>query len=139
MAVKAVKIKKTVNLKTGNSSFILGVIKGAAYAVIVSLLGILLFALLLKFTPIPEAWIQPINQVIKGLSILVGAWFAARKIKSNGWLMGLLIGLIYTVLAFIVFSLLDGNFRFTLTILNDLLFGSVMGVIAGVITVNLIK
>ncbi|MCL2540345.1 MAG: TIGR04086 family membrane protein [Firmicutes bacterium] len=122
-----------------SGGFLLGVIKGSAYAVIVSLVCILLFAVIIKYTAIPEAWIQPVNQVIKGLSVLIGAWAAAKKIKSNGWLMGLLIGLVYTILAFLVFSILDGEFRFTLNILNDLLFGGIMGLIAGILMVNIIK
>ena len=139
MAIKAAKTRTKINLSSDKSVFVLSIIKGAAYAVIVSLAGILLFALLIKFIPISESWVQPINQVIKGLSVLIGAYIAARKIKSNGWLMGLLIGLLYTLIAYIVFSLLDGEFRFTLSILNDLLFGGIMGVISGIITVNVIK
>ena len=38
-----------------------------------------------------------------------------KKIKELGLVSGLLIGVIYTILAFLVFSILGGSFVFDLT------------------------
>ena len=108
-------------------------------AVCISLVLVLLFAFLLKFTNIPESTIKPVNQVIKGLSILMGVFVGLKRKKELGLVSGLLIGLIYTIAAFLVFSCLGGVFAFDLTLLTDLLFGAVMGAICGIICVNLKK
>lgn len=117
-------------------SFLLAILKGSLVALCVSLVGILIFAFILKFANISDGAIRPINQIIKGISILVGVFVAMRKLDKMGLVGGLLIGLTYTILAFVVFSILDGNFEFNLTLLNDLLFGGIMGAICGIIAVN---
>lgn len=117
-------------------SFLLAIIKGSLIALCISLVGILIFAFILKFASISDKAIRPINQIIKGVSVLVGVFVAMRKVDKMGLVGGLLIGLVYTILAFVVFSLLDGNFEFNLTLLNDLLFGGIMGAICGIIAVN---
>ncbi len=117
-------------------SFLLAIIKGSLIALCISLVGILIFAFILKFASISDKAIRPINQIIKGVSVLIGVFVAMRKVDKMGLVGGLLIGLVYTMLAFVVFSILDGNFEFNLTLLNDLLFGGIMGAICGIIAVN---
>lgn len=117
-------------------SFLLAIIKGSLIALCISLVEILIFAFILKFASISDKAIRPINQIIKGVSVLVGVFVAMRKVDKMGLVGGLLIGLVYTILAFVVFSILDGNFEFNLTLLNDLLFGGIMGAICGIIAVN---
>ena len=93
----------------------------------------------MKFTNIPESTIKPVNQVIKGLSILIGVFIALKKSKELGLVSGLLIGFLYTIVAFVIFSCLGGVFAFDITFLTDILFGAVMGAICGIICVNLKK
>lgn len=117
-------------------SFLLAIIKGSLIALCISLVGILIFAFILKFASISDKAIRPINQIIKGVSVLIGVFVAMRKVDKMGLVGGLLIGLVYTILAFVVFSTLDGHFVLNLTLLNDLLFGGIMGAICGIIAVN---
>ena len=132
------KAKKS-SIKMPKNAFVFSVAKGALVAVCVSLVLVLLFAFLLKFTNIPESTIKPVNQVIKGLSILIGVFVGLRKSKELGLVSGVLIGFIYTIVAFVIFSILGGVFAFDLTFLTDILFGAVMGAICGIICVNLKK
>ena len=120
-------------------SFLLAIIKGSLIALCISLVGILIFAFILKFASISDKAIRPINQIIKGVSVLIGVFVAMRKVDKMGLVGGLLIGLVYTILAFVVFSTLDGHFVFNLTLLNDLLFGEIIGAICGLIAVNVKK
>ena len=113
---------------------ILNLIKGIFWALSVSLIGVLIFAFILKFTSVSESAISPINQFIKILSIFMGCYVLSKKTSNNGWFWGLLLGAIYTLLAFIIFSVLDGEFRITLNLLNDVIFGAIIGLICGIIT-----
>ena len=131
--------EKKSSIKIPKNAFVFSVAKGALVAVCVSLVLVLLFAFLLKFTNIPESTIKPVNQVIKGISILIGVFVGLRKSKELGLVSGLLIGFIYTIVAFVIFSILGGVFAFDLTFLTDILFGAVMGAICGIIYVNLKK
>ncbi len=122
---------------SNNPNIFLTVLKGALIALSISLIGILIFAFVLRFVAIPDNAISPINQVIKGISVLVATLIALKKSKEMGLVTGLLIGLAYTAVSFLTFSILDGHFSFSTTLLNDLLFGSVIGAICGIIAVNL--
>lgn len=120
-------------------SFIVPVLKGALMALSISLIGILIFAFILRFTSISDGAIKPINQAIKIVSIVLGTVWGLKKSKEMGLISGLIIGILYTIIAFIAFSILDGQFEFSRTIVNDLLFGSIIGAISGIIAVNFRK
>jgi len=122
--------------KNNKNGMLVSICKGALVAILLSLVGILFFAFIIKLFGINDSWIRPINQVIKAISILFGTIFGLKKNSSNGLLKGLLIGLIYTVVAFIVFSILNGKFNFDKTLLTDIIFGGIMGGICGVISAN---
>ncbi len=132
------KIKATsLNEKKGHLA--VSVIKGSLIALCISLIGILLFAFLLKFTNISDGLIVPINQVIKGISIFLGVFIGLKNEKKMGLVGGFLVGLIYTIIAFLSFSILDGSFSFDKTLLNDVIFGSIIGGICGIISINIKK
>ncbi len=132
-----VKTLKKEN-ETRNRDFS-SILKGTLLALSVAMVMILLFAFVLRFTSVSDKLIAPVNQVIKGVSIFFGVIAGLKKHKTKGLVNGLLIGLGFTVVAFLVFSLLDGAFVFDRTFFNDLIFGSVIGAICGIICVNLKK
>lgn len=125
--------------KTSQSSFVGCVAKGTLIALCVSLVLVLIFAFLLKFTSIPDSAIKPVNQVIKGVSVFAGVFVGMKKIKELGLVSGLLIGVLFTIFAFLAFSILGGSFVFDFTLLTDMLFGAIIGAICGIICVNLKK
>lgn len=130
---------KSAEVKERKGNLTLSLLKGVIIALCVSLVSILVFAFLLKFTNISESIITPINQIIKGVSIFFGTFLGLKKEKKMGLISGLLIGMIYTLLAFIVFSALNGSFVFSRTLITDFCFGGIIGAICGIICVNIKK
>ena len=121
------------------SSFFKNTLVGTLVAICVSLILVLIFAFMLKFTNIPDKAIKPVNQIIKGISVFVGVFIGLKKTKELGLVSGLLIGFIYTILAFLTFSILSGSFTVDITFLTDIVFGAVIGAICGIICVNIKK
>ena len=115
------------------------VIKGALVSVSITLVIILLFAVIVRFLNISDSWIFPINQVIKVISIIFGVIVLLKNNREKGFLKGLLLGIIYFLLSFFVFSILQGNFSFALKNLYDLLLTTLMGGLVGIIYVNIKK
>ena len=107
-------------------------VKALIIAVILSLVSVLLAALVIKLFNLGNGAIPIINQVIKGVSILLGC-LSAIKSKHNSWLKGIVIGILYIALSFVIFSLLDGEFSFGLGILNDVALGSITGLVSGIL------
>lgn len=126
------------NEVSSKKSSILEVVKAVIIAIIISLVGVLLAALIIKLFNIPSGGIPIINQVIKGISVLA-ACLIAFKTPHNCWVKGIVTGLIYTALAFVIFSLLGGKFTFDWTILNDVAIGCVSGFLSGIIAANIRK
>lgn len=115
------------------------VAKGSLFSLCFSLIFVLLFAFCLKFTSLSENLITPINQVIKGVSIFLGVFLALKKEKKQGLVCGLLVGFVFTIIAFLSFSILCGCFVFDKSLLTDMIFGAIIGGICGIISVNLKK
>ena len=135
MKMKAKKLEERGAAK----SVVLSILKGSVYALCISLVCVLVFAFCLKFTPLSESLITPINQVIKGVSSFLGVLLGLKKQKEMGLASGLLIGLVYTIVAFFAFSALNHSFVFDRTLINDIIFGTIIGGICGIICVNLKK
>ena len=122
------------------NNFLITTLKGALFALCVSLILVLVFAFLLRFIAISDTVISPVVSIIKGISILIGVWLGMKKTKEMGFLNGLLIGFVYVIFSFLCFSILDGfRFEFSKTLLNDLIFGTIIGGISGIIAVNFRK
>ena len=122
--------------KKFSSPILANILKGSLIAVSISLILILLFAVLIKLTNIPDVAISPVNQVIKIISIFLGCFLCLKKLPQKGLVTGSFVGMLYTVLAFLIFSLLGGTFSFNLTLLSDIIFATIIGGICGIMAVN---
>ncbi|NLC16914.1 MAG: TIGR04086 family membrane protein [Clostridiales bacterium] len=129
-------LKKEKSKPAEKSNMYLEVLKGLTIALIISLILILAMALVITFVDVSDTVIAVINQIIKAVSLLVASIIAFKE-KSNGWKKGLILGIIYIVAAFLIFSLMDGKFTFGWNILFDLIAGAVMGIICGIFAVNI--
>ena len=118
-------------------NIILSSLKGAFVAVLISLVAILIFAFVIKLTNLNEKAIKPINQAIKIISIFFGTIYTLKKTKHSGILTGIVVGLLYTILAFVIFSLLNGKFDFGISVLIDMGFAVIIGCICGIICKSL--
>ena len=124
---------KVDNIKKG------GLIKGSVASVLVTLFLILIFAVVLKFFELNSAVIMPVNQVIKVISILIGVKVMLKNCGKNGLIRGMAVGLIYTLLSYLVFALLSKSFIFDFSVIFDVLFGTIIGGICGATLVNFKK
>lgn len=115
------------------------ILSGTIVAISVTLVLILLFALLIRFCNISDKWIFPINQVIKIISMFVGAIVFLKKHREKGFLKGILLGLSYYILSYIIFSILQGGFTLAINNLYDFILTTLMGGLIGIIVVNIMK
>ena len=86
------------------------VIKGSGFAIIISLILLLIYASLLTTTNISETTMTPVVITISGISILIGSSISSFKIKKQGMLNGALVGLIYMLLIYLLSSILVTGF-----------------------------
>ena len=127
------------SMQVNRKSSFIQYLSGLLISISITLVLILLFAILIRYFNIPDNIIFPINQVIKVISLIVGIMFILKKQPQNGLIKGVIVGFLYYVLSFIIFSILQGNIAFNLNNLWDLLLTSLMGGLIGLIAVNLYK
>jgi len=120
--------------KNMEKSFFTTVFSGAFLTLIISLVAVLIFSIVVKTANLQSGVIKGVNQFIKTLAVFLGCFFSIRG--KLGFLKGILIGTLGLTLVFLIFSLLSGTWDMGLSFLIDLAFGGVVGLIAGVISVN---
>lgn len=115
------------------SNFILSLIKSAVVGVIVSILLVLIFAFVLKFINLSNTTISIIDQVIKIISIFVAVINLVKASPYKILLKGGLVGALYSILTFIVFSAFQNSFNFSTSLIFNILLGAVAGMIVSII------
>lgn len=120
---------------TGAAAGAMELVKALFLAILFTLALILVFALIVRWVDVPDAVIVPVNQVIKGVSLMLACLISFRS-GTGGWRKGLALGIVYVIAAWALFSALSGSFALDVSILWDLLTGAVMGLLCGAIAVN---
>ena len=113
--------------------FVRATLFGSGIAVISALALILIFALVISLASLPESAVKPVNQFIKVISVFFGCILAVRG--GMGWIKGVLRGLLFTAVIYLVFGLIGNEFKFA-PFLIDLIFCAVAGLISGIISVS---
>lgn len=116
---------------------LLSIVKGSGVAVAISFLATVMFAGALRAWNLSEAVIYPVNQIIKALSVAIGALAFVKGDK--GWLKGFAIGGLYTALSYLTFSAVGGDFSLSWMIFVELALALASGGLCGIIAVNVKK
>ena len=130
---------KRLQLSSSQKTFYGQVISGTLSAISMALILILLFAVIIRFTSLSDDFIKPINQVIKIICILIGVNISLKHDCQKGWLKGLCIGFFFSIIAYLLFSILGSTFSFNFATIVDILFSTLIGLIAGMLCVNIQK
>ncbi|HCL4438675.1 membrane protein [Clostridium botulinum] len=121
-------------LNKKNTEFI---VQGLLRAIIITVIMLLMFAVILTFKDIGEKISSIIYLLITILSIMYGTIYAVRKINKKGWLIGLVISIIYMTIIYII-SIVSGN---TLTFGTDrfirIFLALILGILSGMLGINI--
>lgn len=120
-----------MNIKNMSTS----AIKGAVISLILTLIIIIGVSIFMLFKDVATSTFNIIFIAINSVSIVIGAVVATRINEENGWLVGLLVSIIYyLIIALISFFLGAEGFSFSLTRFGIFM---IMGVLSGMLGVNL--
>ena len=111
------------------------VIKATLIAIVCALVLTSAFALIMQATAMSDKLVLPVNLTIKAAAVFVGCALSLRGQK--GWLRGMFVGLAFTCLSGLLFSLVGGDFSFSWLLIVEVLFGLITGALSGVFAVNL--
>ncbi len=121
-----------------NNNFVLSILKGVGIAFLFTIIALSVFACLLVFTNLSENLMQPVVIGVTGVSILLGSFISNRKMNKNGIINGILVGVVYIGLIYIVSSVVSGgNFGLSIGAIIMVTIGIICGAVGGIIGVNL--
>ncbi len=121
---------KTKTRETSQGTLtILKVIRSLFVSLIITFASIILFAFIIKWANLKDGIIAPVNLVIKALSVLFGV-LLLNKNSSKKLINGIIFAILYTIISFVVFSLLAGTLVLGLGLVADFGFNIIVGVVA---------
>ena len=129
-----VKMKER-NSEDTKSNFI-RVIKGSAFAVVLTLILLLIYSAFLTYTKLNESTMPVFIIGITAISILIGSLMSSVNIRKNGIVNGALVGLIYIVVIYLLSSIATKTFSLNMYSIIMIIISTVAGAIGGIIGVN---
>ncbi|MBE5816459.1 MAG: TIGR04086 family membrane protein [Clostridiales bacterium] len=136
MEGKAIQNKKNIL-----SNFVLKcsitVLRSVAISIALTIVLLLISALILWLFEIPDNVIPLWVQIVRLISILIGAILCAVSVKHKGWLLGGVCGAVYILLSIVIGALFFDEFMLTNILISDIIFAVGVGIIGGIIGVNL--
>jgi putative membrane protein (TIGR04086 family) len=108
-------------------------IRGAIYALALTVAGIFAFAFLVQYIGLGGGAVMGITQALKAVSIFVGVWVIAKNAAKHAWLHGGILGVVYTALIFVILSVIDGGFSITDGFIFEAAFAAILGVISAML------
>lgn len=130
------KLNTRENLKKSNYIYIL---RGIIVSVLITMLGLLIFSIILTKTNTSEATIFPVVVVITAISILIGSFIASGKIKNKGIVNGAIVGGCYMLVIYLLSSIMGNSFSLNVQSFVTIIAAIMAGIIGGILGVNLRK
>ena len=104
-----------------HSDQIITMLKAALLGCILTAVMVLLLAITMKWDWVGMDQVASINTLIKAISACFIGFILAGKRYSHGWVIAGVAGVLYMVLAFAVFAILNGSFALSFSNVSDLL------------------
>lgn len=114
----------------------IGVLKGLISSLVVCILAILIYSVILKSFSMGDETIPIFNQIIKIVGIIITSYYSVKDSKNI--YMGMLGGMSFILVTYLVFSLINTSFGAVSILGSDLAMGAVIGCIFGLIISKMI-
>lgn len=128
---------KTMENTGGIWPFISGFGRGVLLAVVFTFVTFLVCACILAYTAVSQNVIPIIATITLGLGALIAGFCTARRKGSSGLLLGILAGVGYMLILWVIALLAGDGFSIGTHSLSMLLFSALGGIVGGVVGVNL--
>lgn len=113
------------------------VLRGTLAAGAITLLLMAGITLLVIYAGLRTAHLTAINQAVKLVSILAGTLLAVGIGGEKGLLTGALVGMLYMLLGYGFYSLIDGSEPTAKVLAMEIAAGALVGAVTGVVLANL--
>lgn len=108
---------------------------GVLFSIIISLIAVIIFAVIVKYANLSTKVVQIVNIFLKIFSIFFGTLIALKS-GQKGLFKGCIIGLFFSLVSYLIFSLINGSFAVNPLTAFDIIGSLVAGLLSGIFAVN---
>lgn len=111
--------------------------KGMFRSLIATLILTIILAVVMSFIDFSVKSINLSYVIITCISLVMGATYASKRNGERGWLIGLLVGLGYYILLFIISSIFNGKVSFSMFDIYKFVMAMIVGILSGMLGINI--
>lgn len=112
-------------------------LKSVLFAFIITIIMLLFFAILLRFTTLSETKLPIFNNITMIVSVVLASLYTGIKIKERGWLNGAIVGFFYYLVIIVINLIFIKNGSSPVFLFSKLVISTVTGFIGGMLGINL--
>lgn len=120
----------------GSLGRVASVLKGTALAFVVTCVVFVVYALLLTYTDISEQYISLVAIISAAVSCALGGFVSAKEMETRGIVWGVLTGILYAVILFIINRLAGAEQTGLMPKITMLVCTMASGGIGGILGIN---
>ncbi len=128
-------VKMAENLNE-NGNNVKKVVIGSGISVGITIIGLIIFSLLIAYTSVKESTIPAVTIIITGISILIGSTISISNLRKNGIINGAIVGLIYILAIYLLSSIIGKDFSLSSNSIIMIIGSILAGALGGIIGVN---
>lgn len=117
-------------------NIITNAIKGVVISIILTILLILGISLIMLFKDLTSKTFNVLWVIITCISIIFGGVYSAKENSEKGWLVGLIVAIIYFIIISIA-SIIFNDFSFGVFDFIRLIVALIIGALAGILGINI--
>ena len=121
----------------GGSFDILYYLKNTVIGFVLTIVLLFSVSVIGVFASFPEAVMKLLVSVVTYTAIGICGFFAARHIRRGGLVSGAISGLIYTIVLYLIGSIINGDFSLNSSSALFALFSVLSGALGGIVGINL--
>ena len=115
----------------------ISLLRGLVNAIAVTLVGMAVLALLVVYARLSDNALLSVNQLLKLAAIFVGTWTAVGRGGTNGFVTGVIVGVIYVALGYGLCAVRESADMNGMMLTVEFLMGALLGGVSGALTANL--
>lgn len=111
-------------------------LKNLIVSYLISVVLLFVTAILATYLNMPDNILNIAVIVVTGLCLIITGFRSAKHCGRNGLLNGIIAGLVYTVILYLIGCAVNRGFAFTMSTISALIMGVVCGGLGGIIGIN---
>ncbi|SHI33791.1 putative membrane protein, TIGR04086 family [Clostridium cavendishii DSM 21758] len=119
------------------SSCFINVTKGLLRGLILTLICVLAISLVMSFKDLGSSVLGVLWVITTCVSIFIGATYAAKRNGEKGWLVGLILAIVYYLVIMIISSIFRGEIHLGIMDGARLLIAMAIGLLSGMLGINI--